>query len=164
MGLLSFVALFAFTSLIALEGFSTDFQKNQIAQATSLINLVGKAAEVDVSAVLPHFVHLKYVAISALAVVVLRFYGFFVALYLILTRGLTIFSLWNKIYPVLITADINKLAVNHLTELTTILTSVGFIAYFLSCISFGSTRPRAPKTASSQAPKAAKAEQKAGKR
>lgn len=161
MRLLASIALFAFSALIALEGFSPEFQKNQITQVTQLITFIGKEAQVDVSAVIPHLVHLKYVAISALAVVVLRFHGFFIALYLILTRALNIVNHVKKIYPVAIAGDINKLSSAHANDLTYLLTSVGLIAYFISVICFGGSRkakiPKAPKADSSK-PKAPKAD------
>lgn len=158
MGLLSYTALFAFAALIALEGFSPDFQKNQIAQASALITLIGKHAEFDVKPILPHLVYLRYVAISAIGVVVFDFYGFFVALYLILTRGLTIFTIWNKIFPALAAGDFQKLASTHVTELTPFLTSVALIAFFLGSISLGSRKVRAPRAPKPEDARASKTE------
>ena len=147
MGFLSLLVTVSIASLIAVEGLSSGFAAERIAPATQFIKEIGTSFKFDTKAVIALLPHLKVLAISALAVIVIPFHGVLVALYLIITRAtpLTkhIHTIEDKFAK---STDVLGIIGSSYVELTYILTSLALIFFFLNLTFSGIFRKRtAPK-------------------
>jgi hypothetical protein len=135
MGIFGFATTVCILSLITLQGLNSTAALEAQKHATALVAHVGQQFKVDakhLKLVVENLPYLKFVALGAFAVFVVRFYAFFLALYVILTQAEPILQR----IPIIQKAIVGKGPVDGAnevySELTYILTNVAIITYLLS--------------------------------
>lgn len=131
--------------LITLEGLNTgaalEAQKNATTLVTHLATRFGVDAKMQ-KMVIDNLPYLRFIALSAFGVLVLRFHAFFLALYVLLTRAEGVCQRWTPLQKAFLANGAAKAAEAHYDDLRYILTTVGAVAYLLSicCTSCSSSR------------------------
>jgi hypothetical protein len=135
MGLFGFATTVCILSLITLQGLNTTAALEAQKQATALVAHVGHAFKLDakhLKLVVDNLPYLKFVALGAFSVLAIRFYAFFLALYMIITQAMPIYQRVPAVQKAFLMKGPVAGANDVSDELTYILTNVAIITYLFS--------------------------------
>lgn len=151
MAVLRFVVAVCILGVITLEGLNTAASLEAQKNATELVTHLGTRFSLDpkiIKTITDNLPYLKFLALSALGALVIRFHAFLIALYVILTRAEGVCKHWTPVQKALQAKPSADTVGSHREDLTYILTFVGVVAYLLSfcCSSCGSAKACAHAT------------------
>lgn len=150
MGVLRFVVAVCVLGVITLEGLNTTAALEAQKGATELVTHLGTRFSLDpklIKTVVDQLPYLRFVALSALAAILVRYYSVIIALYVLLTRAESLCRHWTPVQKAFLSRSPAEVANTHREDLTFILTVVGTVAWLLTyCCSGCGTKACAPAT------------------